>query len=968
MAWSPDEITKFEDIASKLTSESHLAKPETDNGLIPIFSLVNEITWSLPQDEHLTEAVVAIQEMLQPMLDEATLFDAATIEAMQSFAKWCCDSVDKLRNEQPLTSYLATDDETPAVAEPIEQETAEAEAAPTKLPGFGDIDFSTALEQEPAKPAFSCDDDFSDIDFEKPEETPAPTGEADSIELTPVSEEAGLDDIQLTPLEKNPGAEEQVSAPEAVELTPVADEPTNDSFVLNELNDNWPLHLVESFSKIAQQFSAELLLASKDSDEGMLPVYSLLKDLDSEFDSKEIVQEAVTPVLDKMDTLLDTASAYDEYAIQILTEFNVWLETALAEINAGRDPQPFTPSPEADPLPETADSTSDDLPEDDGLLAEFAQYDIVMDLNMEENEELLQEFHTEAVDHLGQIESAVLELEQDVTSRDAINSMFRSFHTIKGVAGFLNLVPVNRLAHEVESLMDLVRNDKLDVFTGIIDLVLAAKDTITQLIDQITQALANGTLPSQVIPVSELMARARWAMEGPEHYVKMTGDSNAASSNAAAKEDASPAKSAIAADESAEDSSPEEASQAEAPAQDSKIASAAKRKAAENATIRVNTWKLDNLMDMVGELVIVQSQLLESSRGENASDGNSVFQRNMSQLTRITKELQHTSMALRMIPVKQTFQKMGRIVRDIGAKCGKKVRFETFGEDTELDRNVVEEIGDPLVHMVRNALDHGLEATSDDRVAAGKDETGTISLKAYHQGSNIVIELTDDGRGIDPEKVLKKAIANGIVDEGDQLPKEEIYKLIFAPGFSTAEKITDISGRGVGMDVVRKNIEKLRGKVEIESELGKGSTFRILLPLTMAIVDGLVVKVGEDRFILPTTSVKVALRPDETVLAKIQGNQEILNIRGKVIPLFRLHQHFAIPGAISNPKDATVVVVETGGKPCGLLVDDMVSKQEVVIKSLGGMMQGIPGVSGGAILGDGTIALILDPASLINVA
>ncbi len=931
MAWSTDEINSFEEIAAKLASESHLAQPGTDDGLIPIFSLVNEITWSLPQDPEIVQGVVGIQAVIQVMLDEAKLFDEASVQAMRTFARWCSDAVESLKNDTPIRPFSVSEETDAPEAAP---ETSEPEATIQEIPS----DDSVELAEPTPLPS------FGDIDFSTAEPLPTPAAEPETISF---------------------------EEPEPISF----DEPTFE--FPQEDNNNWPEERVEIFAKLAQQFSAELLLASIDSDEGMLPVYSLLKDFESDFETDETVHAAITPVLAKMDALLDAASAYDNYAIQILTEFNVWLETALSNIKSGREPEAFSPAEEATPVtPDSSIVSTDMEDEDDGLLAEFAQYDIVMDLNMEENEELLQEFHTEAVDHLNQIESAVLELEQDVTSRNAINSMFRSFHTIKGVAGFLNLVPVNRLAHEVESLMDLVRNDKLDVFTGIIDLVLAAKDTITQLIEQITEALANGTTPNEVIPVSELMARARWAMEGPEVWAKKTGeDSNTmATSQEVEVEETAAAPTEVQAKKS--DAPAKAKALAPAPQAnqepDAKASAAAKRKAAENATIRVNTIKLDNLMDMVGELVIVQSQLLESSRQDNGSGattgGDSALQRNMSQLTRITKELQHTSMALRMIPVKPTFQKMGRIVRDIGAKCGKKVRFETFGEDTELDRNVVEEIGDPLVHMVRNALDHGLEADAEERRAAGKEETGNISLKAYHQGSNIVIELADDGRGIDPDRVLAKAIANGIVSEGEQLPKEEIYKLIFAPGFSTAAQITDISGRGVGMDVVKKNIEKLRGKVEIQSELGKGSTFRILLPLTMAIVDGLVVKVGEDRFILPTTSVKVALRPDESVLAKVQGNQEILNIRGQVIPLFRLHQHFAIPGAISEPKDATVVVVETGGKPCGLLVDDMVSKQEVVIKSLGGMMQGIPGVSGGAILGDGTIALILDPASLISVA
>jgi two-component system chemotaxis sensor kinase CheA len=369
-------------------------------------------------------------------------------------------------------------------------------------------------------------------------------------------------------------------------------------------------------------------------------------------------------------------------------------------------------------------------------------------------------------------------------------------------------------------------------------------------------------------------------------------------------------------------------------------------------------------MDMVGELVIVQSQLSESSKSANMTEENSVLQRNVSQLQRITRELQHTSMSLRLVPIKPTFQKVGRLVRDLAGSFNKKVSFVTEGEDTELDRNVVEQINDPLVHMIRNSLDHGLEP-NEDRVAAGKPAVGVISLKAYHQGSSIVIELRDDGRGIDPVKVLKKARERGLVREDQNLARADILNLIFEPGFSTAEKVTDVSGRGVGMDVVRRNIEKLRGKVELESEVGKGTTFKIKLPLTTAIIDGLVVRVGEDRFILPTTSVKVALRPRRPDFQD-QGQGEVLDLRGKTIPLMRLHERFGIETEVTQHWDGIVVIIETFGKPYGLLVDDMLSKQEVVIKSLGSMMKGIPGVAGGAILGDGTIALILDPGGLIG--
>jgi two-component system chemotaxis sensor kinase CheA len=324
-------------------------------------------------------------------------------------------------------------------------------------------------------------------------------------------------------------------------------------------------------------------------------------------------------------------------------------------------------------------------------------------------------------------------------------------------------------------------------------------------------------------------------------------------------------------------------------------------------------------------------------------------------------------MSLRMIPVKPTFQKMERLARDLSRDFGKKVNFHVHGEDTELDRTVVEDIGDPLVHMVRNSLDHGLEMPAD-RVAAGKPEAGTVYLKAFHEGGNIVIELSDDGRGINPEKILAKAKKQNLIPEHAQLSKEEILNLIFLPGFSTAEKVTAVSGRGVGMDVVRRNIEKLRGKIEIVSEVGKGSTFRIKLPLTMAIIDGLVVRVGEDRFILPSTSVQMALRPQKEALSTVHGRGEVLDHRGKILPIHRLHRRFSIPGAIENPWEGIIVIVENNGRASALLVDDMVTKQEVVIKPLGGFLQNLAGVSGGAILGDGGIALILDPASLFTAA
>ena len=596
---------------------------------------------------------------------------------------------------------------------------------------------------------------------------------------------------------------------------------------------------------------------------------------------------------------------------------------------------------------------------------------MVLDLHFEENRELLAEFHAEALDHLQQIEAALLALDAQPDDPEALNSIFRSFHTIKGVSGFLQLTPMHTLTHEVESLLDLARNRKLRLNSTIITEILRSRDAVQAMVQQITVALETGTLPSEVIPVGHLISAVKRL--AVEDGAKGSSSPDVLSASAATPSPAPAASAAVplVSTPLAPIVAFEAPSETVPPITAEPVEKAAKQKAAgpdksaSSSTVRVNTDKLDSLMDVVGELVIVQSQLAESARNIGLAD--SALQRNISQFGRLTKELQHTSMSLRMIPVKATFQKMERLARDLSRDFGKKVNFHVIGEDTELDRTVVEDIGDPLVHMVRNSLDHGLEMPAE-RVASGKSEAGNVYLKAYHEGGAIVIELSDDGRGINPEKVVAKAKKQGLVAENAQLSKEDALNLIFLPGFSTAEKVTSVSGRGVGMDVVRRNIEKLRGKIEIISEVGQGSTFRIKLPLTMAIIDGLVVRVGEDRFILPSTSVQMALRPVREALSTVHGRGEVLDHRGKMLPLHRLHRRFAIPGAVENPCDGIVVIMEANGRVSALLVDDMVSKQEVVIKNLGGFLQQLPGVSGGAILGDGSIALILDPGSLFAAA
>jgi two-component system chemotaxis sensor kinase CheA len=712
---------------------------------------------------------------------------------------------------------------------------------------------------------------------------------------------------------------------------------------------------------LSNRLAGESILAQAGRDEGLIPSYSLLGELIEHCSLELELREPLDALKADLEKHLDNAQPFDDASLAHLRSVVKWLPAAALACKAGQSIPAFAGKAPAAPAPALEESapvlaTKNAAPADDGLAAN----DVVLDLNLDENRELLTEFHAEALDHLQQIEAALLALDETPDDPEALNSIFRSFHTIKGVSGFLHLTPMHTLTHEVEWLLDLARNRKLRLNSTIITEILKSRDAVQNMVSQITVALEQGTIPKEVIAVSHLIRSVKRLASGD------TPAATPAQAKASvALETAAPAAGAILAPVVPFTPAAADVPAKAAEVKEAKAVANGESKNASSSTVRVNTEKLDSLMDVVGELVIVQSQLTESARVLGIEDAP--LQRNITQFGRLTKELQHTAMSLRMIPVKPTFQKMERLVRDLSRDFGKKVNFHVSGEETELDRTVVEDIGDPLVHMVRNSLDHGLELPAD-RLAAGKTEAGNVHLKAYHEGGNIVIELSDDGRGINADKVLAKARKQNLIPETAQLTKDEIHQLIFLPGFSTADKVTAVSGRGVGMDVVKRNIEKLRGKIEITSEMGKGSTFRIKLPLTMAIIDGLVVRVGEDRFILPSTSVQMALRPAREALSTVHGRGEVLDHRGKILPIHRLHRRFQIPGAIENPWEGIIVIVENNGRASALLVDDMVSKQEVVIKSLGGFLQNLAGVSGGAILGDGGIALILDPTSLFNAA
>ena len=386
----------------------------------------------------------------------------------------------------------------------------------------------------------------------------------------------------------------------------------------------------------------------------------------------------------------------------------------------------------------------------------------------------------------------------------------------------------------------------------------------------------------------------------------------------------------------------------------------------DSGSIRVSVEKIDELMNTVGELVITQAML--SQLGAVLEGGNAEKLRaGLAQLERNTRELQESVMRVRMLPISFVFSRFPRMVRDIAQRLGKQIDLKLTGEQTELDKTVLEKIGDPLVHLVRNSIDHGIEMP-DVRAAAGKDAIGTVHLDACHRGGNIAVEVSDDGGGLDKDRILAKARQRGLVGPNDVLTDDQIHDLIFLPGFSTAEKTTDLSGRGVGMDVVRRNVKELGGKIELRSERGKGSRFIITLPLTLAIVDGQSVAVGSETYIIPLISIVESMRLKESSISRLSGHNEVFSFRGDYLPIIRLHELFGVEPRARALHEGLVVIAEGDGRRVGLFVDDLLGQQQVVIKSLEVNYGRVEGVSGATILGDGSVALILDVTGIIHAA
>jgi two-component system chemotaxis sensor kinase CheA len=582
--------------------------------------------------------------------------------------------------------------------------------------------------------------------------------------------------------------------------------------------------------------------------------------------------------------------------------------------------------------------------------------------------DLCNDFVSEALERLETIELQIINLEQSPDDKECIHSIFRPFHTIKGVSGFLNLKEINQFSHAMESLLDEARNGRLQIQEEIIDFILEAVDVLKTMILELKEQMKSGRIQPPSIDLSPYLRKIERMKRGEAICpAAIPGKSKApplgeilSQKGIVSAEDIESAL-RIQKEEKKDRKigeilirenkvKPREVIEA---LQDQKKSSP---QPAETA-VRVDTHKLDNLVDLIEELVIAQSLVAQNPIFSSLHDPK--LSRDFSQLKRITTDLQRISLSLRMVPIRHTFQKMIRLVRDLAHKSKKEVDLIMSGEDTEIDRNMVETVYDPLVHMIRNSVDHGIEPPPK-RLGAGKPPRGNVFLRAFHKGGYIVIEVEDDGQGLNRPKILKKAREKGLVPADAPLTDHQIDNLIFEPGFSTAAQITDMSGRGVGMDVVRKTIEKLKGNVEIFSVTGKGCRFILRVPLTLAIMDGIVVQIGKERYIIPTVFIRETLRPCPTDLKTVQNRGELIKVRDTFLPLIRLSRTLGIQPQQEQPWEALVVVVENEGRQQGLLVDDLLGKQEVVIKNLGEQLKNVEGVAGATILGDGRVGLILD--------
>ena len=577
---------------------------------------------------------------------------------------------------------------------------------------------------------------------------------------------------------------------------------------------------------------------------------------------------------------------------------------------------------------------------------------------------LIGEFLSESEEGLSRADQILMTIEDTAASADSINGLFRVFHTIKGVAGFLELFDIQSLAHTTESLLNGCREGLYPLIGARLDLVFDATAMMRKILAELAAAVEASREFTTAEDIPSLVARLQAALEpsfeGGARKAEKRQEMESRQEDVRLPGPSPPP------DEVREESVQNIAAEATAaaPAANRAPGSEGGGDPKLRATIKVDLERVDRLVEMIGELVVVEAMVVGAP--EIAHSASARVRNCLSQLEKVTHDLQDVGMRMRMLPVSGVFQKMARMARDVGRKAGKQVRVVLSGEQTEMDRSMVEQISDPLVHMIRNSIDHGIEPP-DVRRKAGKPEEGKVRLSACHEGGHVVIEISDDGRGLNREAILKKAIAQGLIQATDTLSEDEINSMIFAPGFSTAEKVTDISGRGVGMDVVRRNIDAMRGRVTIKSIPGQGTTFKITLPLTLAIIDGMLVACGKERYIIPTLSIIESIQPEASMLVTQGASNEMLNMRGSILPLLRMDRLLGAKGAIQDPSKGLVVIIEGSGRRVGLLVDEVIAQQQVVIKSMGEGVGEVPFVSGAAILSDGRVGLIVNVEGIVSL-
>ncbi len=547
-------------------------------------------------------------------------------------------------------------------------------------------------------------------------------------------------------------------------------------------------------------------------------------------------------------------------------------------------------------------------------------------------QELIDEFVSESNELIETVGNELMSLEIEPDNKDIVDEIFRVFHTLKGNSGLMGLEQMSTVSHKSEDVLGKLRDKEVEPTTATIDTLLASVDYMRNVIEEIrsNDLKAHDT--------SELFAKLH-AILGEKYEAQPVSKK------------------------------PDEPSKKPAEPSSTKPKTPAKKKKNEQ-TIRVDVNRLDNLMNIAGELVLEKNRLLQVSHllkqeypgNKEVGDLDSLN----NSLGYITTEIQESVMQMRMLPIANVFRKFPRMVRDLAKDKHKEINLAITGEETELDRSVIEAIGDPMIHLLRNALDHGIE-TPEVREAAGKPREGTISLNAFQEGNQIVIQIRDDGAGIDPEKILAKSLEKNVItpEEAAMMKPKEIINLIFKPGFSTAEKVTDVSGRGVGMDVVNTNISRLNGMVEIESEVGKGSVFIIKLPLTLTIMTGMVVRVWDEMYIIPLTAISETLRMEPNMISSVKGH-EVLTLRNSVLPILHLDRLLAVPHAKEPESEKYIVIVSVANRRLGLVVSSLLGQEETVVKPLGQALGKVMFFAGATLRGDGKVSLILDVTQILE--